>query len=108
MFRFQNLREDRIDKEPFQSTVFPYIFDILQFPISVKNFVVEDVSMRESVTSILRILIVDIMKFLNEDLVPDINNVMGYLPDIGMVNFKVICMNQIVMKLFDTEGNIGT
>ncbi|XP_022183119.1 uncharacterized protein LOC111042729 [Myzus persicae] len=103
-----NLREDRIDKEPFQSTVFPYIFDILQFPISVKNFVVEDVSMRESVTSILRILIVDIMKFLNEDLVPDINNVMGYLPDIGMVNFKVICMNQIVMKLFDTEGNIGT
>jgi len=48
------------------------------------------------------------MKFLNEDLVPDINSIVGDLTDIDMVNFEIICMNQLLAEFrsSDTEGNI--
>jgi len=97
LVQFQNLREDRIDKKPFKSTVLPFIIDILLFPISIKNFIHEDV-IRKSYILIMRMLIIDIMDLLNEDWVPDINSIMADLPNIEMVSSDIMSINQSLQE----------
>lgn len=71
----------------------PFIIDILLFPISIKNDIEEDL-MRKSYILIMRMLITDIMNLLDEDWVPDINSILGDLPNIKMVSSDIVSINQ--------------